>query len=274
MNKRNSATLSNQALALLSQLTHKIRGSAGVIKVSDIVNDQQYAFEIFVQSVLSDDDELVNLTQVINNELKVEQHLINALGAYFKDFKLRAKSKEVLENNKAFLIKLVHYMVGVNVTGLAYRQAVNELIANVEESQKHFCVDIARSFYPYWVNASNALSLKRKTEEIATKSQKETLMDLWHEIEAESLSISENRMIRQYADAMRALRLGVKEMEVRIKIAKVILVELRQFAQTSDGYRDNIDTIQQLITSTRLKDYILEVSREFYPFCLNPHPSE
>lgn len=266
--------LSNQTIALLSKLTHQIRNSIGVVKVSDIVNDDQYAFNILMQSALSEDEALVELTLTINKERNVEPHLINALVQYFHDFKLRTKSEAVIQSNKAFLVNLAQHVYGVNVDGASYRQAVDKLILDVDENQRHFCVDISRSFYPYLVNASNALTKSKKPTDLAFDSKKETLMDVWHEIESISLSPPETEVITRYIEAKRPQRLTEKEIEVRSKIAKVIVVEQRKLALTPESYRENITSIQTLISSARLKDYILEVAREFYPFYLNTQPSE
>ena len=266
--------LSNQTIALLSKLTHQIRNSIGAVKVSDIVNDDQYAFNILIQAALSEDDELVQLTLTINKELNVAPHLINALVQYFHDFKSRAKSKAIIQSNKTFLMELARHVYGVNVDGTSYRHAVDQLILDVDENQRHFCVDVSRSFYPYLVNASNADTKTKKTDDLAFNSQKETLMDVWHEIESIALSPSETEVLARYVGAERPHRVTEKEIEVRSKIAKVIIVEQRKLKPTAESYREIVASIQTLISSARLKDYILEVAREFYPFYLNTQPSE
>jgi len=266
--------LSNQTIALLSKLTHEIRNSVGVVKVSDIVNDDQYAFNILIQAALSEDEALVQLTLTINRELNVAPYLIIALVQYFRDFKSRVKSEAIIQSNKTFLVELAHHVYGVNVEGASYRQAVDKLILDVDETQRHFCVDVSRSFYPYLVNASNTLTKTKKPTDLAFDAQKETLMDLWHEIESIALSSSETKIMARYIEAKRQQRLTGKEIDVRGKIAKVIMVEQRKLQPTPESYRENITSIQTLISSARLKDYILEVAREFYPFYLNSQPSE
>ena len=100
---------------------------------------------------------------------------------------------------------------------------------------------------------------------------KETLMDLWHALQGKTLTLSasDNEKLNRYVDAMHTVKLAEREVEVRSKIAKLILIEQRQHALTSDSYRENIKKIINLISSARLQDYVLDVAREFHHFCLN-----
>ena len=271
LDKSNKPKLSNQAISTLSQFTHKVRESIGVVKISDLVKDHKYAFDIFVQTVLSENNELVSLTLKANSELNIEQHLIQALDAYFKAFKTKAKKDEIVQHNKSFLIKLASYVYGVNVEGEAYREAINQLLLNVDKAKKVFYLDIARSFYPYWVNAHKSLI---QNEKIEVENQKESLMELWHEVEKALLSPMENRKLRLYSEAIKNIKLSDKEIDVRCKVAKVILIEQKEYSPTAEGYRRNINNIQHLISSERLKEYIIIVSREFYPFWVDTQPSK
>ena len=100
--KFNKKRLSNQAIAALSRYVHKVRNSLGVVKVSDIVNDHRYAFDLFIQTVLSEEDGMASLTRQANREMDIEKPLINALDTYFTQIKLRAKNNEVIHKYKYF----------------------------------------------------------------------------------------------------------------------------------------------------------------------------
>jgi hypothetical protein len=258
--------LSNQAIATLSRLTRQVKDLLGVIKVSDLVNNHRVAFDFFVQTVLSEKDEVVSLTRQVNNEMNIEKHLIDALDAYFMQIKTQDKNNKIIQKNQFFLSKLAHHLYGVKVDGLGYRQAVNQLLLDVNNHEKKFCVDMARSFYPYLLNANRMLTEATEVQHFEDITQKESFIDLWNGLDEMPLSPLANQQLRRYTEAMQNVGLRSKEVEVRKKIAKVILLESLKHHQTAEGYRTNAEAIQTRFTSVRLRDYVAAVTREFYRF--------
>lgn len=265
--KNNLTKLSHQGIAALSRITFKVREELGVFKVSDLINNRRDAFDFFVQSVLLEKkDELASLIRLVNDEMNIEKHVVNALDAYFTQIKLQVKNKEIIQRNQLFLTKLATQLYGVKVDGSSYRQAVNQLLCNVENHEKKYGVDLARNFYPYWMNANKLFmeaTDKQGSEDIA---QKESFIEMWNGLDKNSLSPIADEKLTRYTDAMKRIGLRAKEVDVRKKIAKVILLESLKYSQSAEGYRTNIDFIQTRFTSVRLKDYVLAVSREFYRF--------
>lgn len=266
LEKFNQTKLSNQAIAALSRLANLLRGRRGLIKVSDVVSNHRYAFNFFVQAVLSGKDEVVVLTRQVNNEMNIEKPLIDALDTYFTQIKLEERYTEVIQKNQYFLTKLANFLYGVKVENVSYRQAVNQLLLDVGKYEKKFCVALARSFYPYWLNASNAFMDSSDENFSKDMANRESIIDTWKCIDEVSLSPLANEQLRRYADAMKTISISSKEIDVRKKIAKVILFESVKYDQTADGYRATTDAIKSRFTSVRLKDYVLSVSRDFYRF--------
>jgi len=258
--------LSNQAIATLSRLTRQVKDQLGVIKVSDLVNNHRVAFDFFVQTVLFEKDEVVSLTRQVNNEMNIEKHLIDALDAYFMQIKMQDKNNEIIQRNQFFLSKLANHLYGVKVDGLCYRQAVNQLLLDVNNHEKKFCVDLARSFYPYLLNANRMLMEATEVQNFEDITQKESFIEIWNGLDEMPLSPLANQQLRRYTEAMQNMGLRSKEVEVRKKIAKVILLESLKHHQTAEGYRKNSDAIQTRFTSIRLRDYVAAVTREFYHF--------
>lgn len=265
--KNNLTKLSHQGVAALSRITFKVREELGVFKVSDLINNRRDAFDFFVQSVLLEKkDELASLIRLVNDEMNIEKHVVNALDAYFTQIKLQAKNNEIIQKNQYFLTKLANFLYGINVDGTSYRQAVNQMLLDVDNHEKRFCVVLARGFHPYWINANNALMESTEVRHSEDLAEKESFIEMWNDLDERPLSPSANKQLRRYTDAMRSMGLRMKEVDVRKKIAKVILIESVKYHQTAGGYRTNIDLIQTRFTSVRLKDYVLAVSREFYRF--------
>lgn len=274
MDRIEKTRLSNQAVATLSQYARKVRASLGAIKVSDLVKDHRYAFNCFVQTALSEQEDIVTLTLKANNEMNIEKHLINALYTYFRQFKLKAKDHAVIQRNQSFLIKLATSLHGVSVDGDSYRQAVDQFLFNVDSNEKQLCIDLARNFYSYWVNANGTL-LEGSAEQSAEDAYQEgSIIALWNSVDEVQLSSVEKEKLNHYKAVIEHKGLLDKEVEVRVKIAKVILVELQKNNPTAEGYRANVDAIQKRFSSVRLRDYVLAVSREFYHFCADTQPSK
>lgn len=262
----NQPKLSNQAIATLSRITLQVRDQLGVIKVSELVSNRRFAFNFFVQMVLSNKDEVASLIRQVNGEMHIEEHLINALDAYYIQIKLQSKTNQVIQLNQYFLSKLANFLYGVKVDGLSYRQAVYQLLLDVDNQEKKFCVDLVRQFYPFLVNANRALMAMSEGQYPEGLAQKETFIEMWNGLDGVELSPLADEILIRYTEAMKSMGLRSKEVDVRTKIAKVILVESIKYHQTAEGYRTNTEAIQSCFSSVRLRDYVLVVAREFYRF--------
>lgn len=265
----NIVTLSAKAFAALSKFTLRIRKSIGVFKVAEILEDHRRACELFTQAVLSGDAELISLTKKANNELNVEKNLIKALGTYIQYIQSQAKSDRFIESNKFLLTELSKHLYGIELTGVAYRQAAGGLLLKLDEQDKAFCLRLIRDFYPHWKNANDILAEMEGEQAVDVDSQRKELLSLWSSIDNEFLTTLEECELNHYSMAIKKINVLNQEIQLRTKIAKVIIIKQRQYDKTSEGYRDNINEIQHYFSNERLIDYFLSVSREFYGIWLD-----
>jgi hypothetical protein len=257
--------LSNQVMTTLSKFTLKARKDFGVIKSSDIISDRKYASNLFIQAAFSEDVDLMTLAIKLIGELNIEKNMIKALKTYVDDLKAQVAGENHIQRSKQYLIKLAQYIYGIKVDSIAYRDAINEFLKGLNGDEKMFCIDLARSFFPYWVNANNALIEKNNEQSLSVDSNENKFMQLWNSADDAFLSTSEGEQLNQYINAMEQHYVSEKEIDTRKKMATVILIEQRKYNQIS-AYRTNINNIQSHFSSAEMREYFLVVSREFYSF--------
>lgn len=216
------------------------------------------------QASLSENDELVSLTKEISNELNIGAVLINAIAAYINHLKSNGASHNIVHEHKYFLTKLAHYVYGITIDGVSYRKAVNELLLNVPDENQAFCIKLARSFYGYWRTAHNAATVQQTTK---LSFKEDELVKLWHGIDEEFLYALEDWLLNLYSESMRQMGIPQNYIDIRQKIVKVIMVELRKVdTYSEEDYRNTINRVQPLFSSLDMQDFFLTVSREFYRF--------
>lgn len=259
--------LTNQHLIELSKFASKAKKHIGLVKVADMVNNEQYAIDLLAQAALSGNQELVDLSKKISQEFELGINLINAIESYIFSLQSTNRSQEFIDDTNYFLIKLSHHLYGIKIDGSTYRVAVDKLIADVDLNDRVFCINMAREFYRCWRSAHNSISDLSKEQSLKIIAQKEDFMNLWENIDYEFLSDEENEALILYTKSMSEKGLAEKDINISQRIAEVILIELRSDSNLSDNlYRAGVDRILVLFERLDLKTFFLIVSREFYQF--------
>ena len=267
-------SISNQNLIALSKFALKAKKHIGLVRVADLVNNERYAIDVFAQATLSGNAELVDLTKKISQEFELGVNLINAIESYLNGLKAINRSEEFLVDCNYFLIKLTRHLYGIKIDGASYRQAVEKLLHEVDTSDRTFCINLAREFYRIWRSANRSLAEVSKEESLKLIAQKEEFMKVWDSIDYAFMSDGENHALSLYTDSMAQKVLAEKDIIISQKIAKVILLELRNDpTNTEDSYRVAIDRTLALFERLDLKTFFLIVSREFYHFWQASEPT-
>ncbi|HYN55167.1 MAG TPA: hypothetical protein VES38_10740 [Methylotenera sp.] len=229
-------------------------------------NNQQYASNILIKASLSNNEELIDLTKKISEELHIGVDLICAIESYLNSLKTKSATRECVQDSKYFLNKLTQNLYGIHTDGVAYRRAVEALILNVEIEDIAFCINLAREFYPLWLYENNLDEIHH--EHIFKRNiQKAEFTDLWNSIDQEFFSDMENWPLTLYTESMRKIGVSEQDVTTRLKVAKVITVELRNDHSSPDeNYRDAINRTHHLFANEEMKEFFLIVSREFYHF--------
>lgn len=270
-------TLNNQNLMLLTKFALKAKSHIGIVKIAKMFNNELYAFDMLSQAALTGNQELIGLSQEINYEfqLEISKHLINAMESYIHNIIQMNTSDEFLNKSKYSLIKLGICLYGININGTSYRQAVEDFLSNVDNSEKTFSVNLARKFYRYWKASNRPLAECNQDETLKLINQKKAFIKLWDNLDYEFFSDIENWSLIQYAEFMFEKGYSEKDIIINSRIAKIITIEIRnEQSNLNNSYRDAIDRTQMLFEMEGLKNLSLVISREFYHFWLGNFPKK
>jgi hypothetical protein len=245
------------------------RKEIGLIKAVEIINNPKYASNLFIQATFSENTELISLTKILDRELNIDVNLIKAIESYINTLKKNNKSSYFIHRSKYYLLKLSDHVYGIETNGISYRHAVDALVASIDIDDKTFCINLSRSFYPFWKNAYSTLIDMLPEQSIQTSIKHKEFADLWNSANELFLSDSESWFINHYKNAMQRAGASESEVEARIKMAKLILNELRNHGQTSGGFRTAVEIIGAKFLRDQTRDYLQVVSREFYPFWMD-----
>jgi hypothetical protein len=261
---------SNKNLIDLSKFTIKARGHIGLVKASDMLRDEQYATEVLVKAALSENEDLITLTKLVSSEFNASEGLINSSQAYVNYLKASKASDDLIHESKYYLIKLNYYLHLIDVSGAAYRQAVNNFIRDFDSSDHAFCIKLAREYYYFWNKSKQALVTNTTKSDLNFSAQKDDFMSLWHKTDDVFYSGEESWAFSMYTKSMKHLGASDEEINIRLKIAKVITLEAKKNPDHSeDNYRDTINIIQSLLSTEDMKKFFVIVSREYYHFWLD-----
>ena len=266
--------LSNHAVAALGILTRRAKNNIGSFKASDIIEDHQQAYELLTQAILSGDEVLISLTIELNKTLKIAPNLINELVAYIDLMKSEGKSERFIHQSQTTLRALTKHLYNIEINDTTYRQATELLLAEANPIDVTFCLNLIRSFYPYWKNAYRVLLEEHQAASANTNNEKKAIIDLWNNLDGTFLTTLEESLIQMYTKAIKTINVPDEEIGLRTNLAKLLLIKLRMFEKTSKGYRANIDSIKNNLSNDGLLSYFLSVAREFYPIWVNaqfPH---
>lgn len=164
------------------------------------------------------------------------------------------------------MLKLSEKVYGIEKSGIGYRHAVDALLASIDKDDRAFCINLTRGFYPFWKNAHTVLIRASQVQITKLSSKNVEIADLWKSVEEMFLSESEDWLINLYKNTMQSAGASESEVEARVKFAKLILNELRNHGQTSEGYRSAVEIIECNFLSVEFRNYFKVVSREFYQF--------
>lgn len=260
-------TLNNQSLMLLSKFALNAKRHLGLIKVMQMINNEHYAYKTLTQAALTNDITLVDLTKKISHELHVGAEIVDAIELFIKSIKAVNNDEEYFHEVKYFLIKLTNHLYGININGESYRQAVDDVLLDIDSKEKTKYIALARKFYGFWKIKNGSFKKQFNPLNENMIAQKEDFIKLWETIDHELLTNLESWPLNLYVESIRQRGLMEEEITICQRIAKIVTIELRN-EQIGDenAYRNVIDDIQLLFEREDLKELFLTVSREFYHF--------
>lgn len=256
--------LSNHALVALGILTRRAKQSVGFYKTADILENEQQAYTLITQTILSGDKELVLLTKELNKTLKIAPNIMHALDNYINHMSAEGQTESYINRHCAGLKIFTKHLYNIPINSAAYRQAANAYLAEEESFTHTFCLNLIRKFYLFWLNAHQAMIEGKNQQPINIEKESKALLYLWGKLDSTFLTTIEESALKAYIKAIKSINIDDEHLELRNKLVKLIMIKQRDYENTAEGYRQNITAIEHYFSQDKLLNYFLSVAREFY----------
>ncbi len=171
-----------------------------------------------------------------------------------------------------FLNKLMPLLASKELNGREYRMAIEVLMDAVANDDWPESLVISREYYPFWINDLKAVSLfsKNATQDplpIEWQPVPVELSSLWHSVDAEKFATTDSWALKGYTKALRFENAEQTLIDTRLKLAKIMLVRLRDAPDKSNKiYRTTVDATLPLFEVKKNRRLFLVVVREFFHF--------
>lgn len=201
--------------------------------------------------------------------MKISREQI-AINAYLKFLQNKGAPSGKLYKHSLFLDKLSPHLTKKTLIRADFSAALNATIETIAAEDRIESLSIAREFYPFWMQDIKAIAAFNANYgfDVATiqwKPLPSSLNALTKSIDSMQFGEAETKSLHTYMLAM--LENGAEKtvVDTRSKLAKVILVRLRDApAKNNKAYRMAVDMILPLFTVNEIKQLFLTVVREFY----------
>ncbi len=193
-----------------------------------------------------------------------------AINAYLKLLQSKGMPAGELYKRSAFLDKFAPNLNQKPLTPADFSKALEDTIVDIATKDITLTLEIAREFFPFWMQDMKTIAAFNATygfdlASIQWKPIPSTLTELTDSIEESAFSKDETKSLNSYIRTMRENGADETIVDTRSKLAKLILVKLREApVKNNKTYRMAIDIIMPLFTVNEIKQLFLTVVSEFY----------
>ena len=204
--------------------------------------------------------------------MNIDSREQQALEVYIKLLTGKGFGPETFVPRVNFLNKLMQLLADKELNGREYRMAIEVLMDEIANDDWPESLVIAREYFPFWMNDLKAVSLfsKNATQDplpIDWKPIEVTLSSLWHTVDTEKFGTTDSWALKGYTKALRNENANPTLIETRLKLAKVLLVRLRDAPDKNNKiYRTTVDATLPLFEVKKNRRLFLVVVREFFHF--------
>ena len=195
-----------------------------------------------------------------------------AMEVYIKLLTGKGFGPETFVPRVSFLNKLMPLLADKELNGREYRTAIETIMDTIANDDWPESLVVAREYYAFWINDLKAVSLfsKNATEDplpIDWKPIEVTLSSLWYTVDAEKFGTTDSWALKGYTKALRDENADQTLVDTRLKLAKVLLVRLRDAPDKNNKiYRIAVDATLPLFEVKKNRRLFLVVVREFFHF--------
>jgi hypothetical protein len=263
----------DNTLITVSRFAKSARPYLGNISLVNLVESKEYATNAVLRAFQTEKVFMAELAEQLIALLALNEPLISSIRRYVAFLKLLEKQTQV-ERYWPHLLNLVSFLDDCMPTNEAYRTQINAFTDQLVDDDKVVCLEMVREFYPFWYQPYNVSDDENvqilKKPLLDDGVDKNPLVAIWNEIDHQRLTKHENELLDRYISGLKQLKYMKEPIEIRTKITKFLLVQLREFnGKSGEIYREAVDLVHSVVTSEDLKVFMLEVCREFYPFWMS-----
>lgn len=204
--------------------------------------------------------------------MKIELREQQALEVYIKLLTGKGFGPDTFVPRINFLNRFMPLLANKDLNGNGYRIAIEDLMDSVAEDDWPESLVIAREYYPFWLNDLKAVAQLNKntiadTLPIDWQPKHVALSALWHTVDAEKFDTTDSWALKGYTKALRFENAEQTLIDTRLKLAKIMLVRLRDAPNKSNKvYRTTVDATLPLFEVKKNRRLFLVVVREFFHF--------
>jgi hypothetical protein len=193
-----------------------------------------------------------------------------AVNAYLNFLRAKGIAQKSLDARVEFLMRLIAGLAAKPYDRVAYAGALNVIMKKTRDQAWHFHMQVAREFYPFWMQDMKAIAMlgeqfAAQTAIVEWTPLPTSLKQLSTTLETIVFNEIESAQLEQYMCAMRQQGLSKGLMVVKLRLAKIILLRLRDAPQKSGAiYRVAVDMTLPLFRLKNSRQLFLIVVREFF----------
>ena len=197
----------------------------------------------------------------------------DAIQAYYNLLHGKGADDAILAQRDALLAELSPLLADLECTSTAYRQAVDDCLADKPAQRWPELLTIIREFYPFWRGDVKAVMQYADTVwfELHPISWQPAVIDLqsvWPALQSEKFETSELWALNGYVKALKSMEHKQEmDIELRTRMAKLMLLRLREAPMTEkNAFRITADATLPLFNLKNTRHLFLNAVREFYYF--------
>lgn len=197
----------------------------------------------------------------------------DAIQAYYNLLHGKGADDAIMAQRDALLAELSPLLADLECTSTAYRQAVDDCLADKPAQRWPELLTIIREFYPFWRGDVKAVMQYADTVgfELHPISWQPAVIDLqsvWPALQSEKFETSELWALNGYVKALKSMEHKQEmDIELRTRMAKLMLLRLREAPLSEkNAFRITADATLPLFNLKNTRHLFLNAVREFYYF--------
>lgn len=207
--------------------------------------------------------------------MTIQEREQKALEAYLKLIGSKGANNDNLARRKALLEKALPALSGQMTDGLTYRQVIDEVLLHVPREDWPFFLAVTREYFYFWVDDIKAIAALNSSGGFVLEAaavyvrNEQSFKQIWQRLDEEKFGVVEMWPLKAYKAALREAGAEKSVMETRVKLVKLLLIDLREVTEKNGKtYRVAVDALQPLFVMKETRHLFLAVVREFYYFWL------